>query len=359
MVVKTEFWRTKRVFVTGHTGFKGAWLSLWLEKLGAKVTGYALAPPSKPNLFEVANIAEGMTSIIADIGDYHALRAAVDQARPEIIIHMAAQSLVRFSYANPIETYATNVLGTVHLLESVRHTPGIKAVLNVTSDKCYENREWVWGYREDDPMGGYDPYSSSKGCAELVTAAYRRSYFTPTTENENTIALASVRAGNVIGGGDWGQDRLIPDIVRAIESGQKAVIRNPEAVRPWQHVLEPLSGYLRLAQALYEEGLAFSEAWNFGPRDDDAQPVAWLAEKVTHLWGNRAAYCTDPATADRHEANYLKLDCSKARARLKWQPRMSLDRALEMTVAWYEAYFSGKQDMRALSLAQIAEYDAI
>src|SRR2546425_558831 len=247
MVVKTEFWRTKRVFVTGHTGFKGAWLSLWLEKLGAKVTGYALAPPSKPNLFEVANIAEGMTSIIADIGDYHALRAAVDQARPEIIIHMAAQSLVRFSYANPIETYATNVLGTVHLLESVRHTPGIKAVLNVTSDKCYENREWIWGYRESEPMGGADPYSSSKGCAELVTAAYRQSFCTA----DAAPRIASCRAGNVIGGGDWAEDRLVPDIARAILAGEPVIIRNPGATRPWQHVLEPLRGYLILAMKLH------------------------------------------------------------------------------------------------------------
>ena len=268
------FWKGKRILLTGHTGFKGSWLSLWLQSMGAPVVGYALAPPTNPSLFEVAEVGRGMTSVIGDIRDLEHLCAVFAEHKPEIVIHMAAQPLVRYSYIEPVETYSTNVMGTVNLLEAVRGTDSVKAVVNVTSDKCYENREWVWNYRENEAMGGYDPYSNSKGCAELVTAAYRNSYFHSEKYKEHGVALASGRAGNVIGGGDWAGDRLIPDIMRAITQNLAVNIRNPHAIRPWQHVLEPLSGYLMLAQKLYEEGAAYAEGWNFGPSDEDAQACA-------------------------------------------------------------------------------------
>lgn len=353
LVMDKQFWQGKRVFMTGHTGFKGSWLSLWLQDLGAQVTGFALNPPTTPSMFEVAEVGQGMTSIIGDIRDPRALSDALCGADPEIVIHMAAQPLVRYSYGNPVETYATNVMGTVHLLEAVRRAPGVKAVVNVTSDKCYENREWVWGYRENEPMGGHDPYSNSKGCAELVASAYRNSYF---GADKSGVALASVRAGNVIGGGDWAGDRLIPDFLRAIEAGEEVVIRSPHAIRPWQHVLEPLSGYLILAQALYEHGAAYAEGWNFGPLDHDAKPVGWIVEEFAHLWGEGARYRIDPSAADLHEAHYLKLDCSKAHMRLHWQPRWSLAQALDQIVAWHKAHQAGAKTMRAFSLEQIAGY---
>ena len=273
-----SFWNGKRVLMTGHTGFKGSWLSLWLQSMDAQVVGYALAPPTDPSMFEVAEIGKGMLSIIGDIRDLKHLRAVFAEHKPEIVIHMAAQPLVRYSYIEPVETYSTNVMGTVNLLEVVRNTGSVKAVMNVTSDKCYENREWAWGYRENEAMGGYDPYSSSKGCAELVTAAYRNSYFHPEKYQQHGVAIASARAGNVIGGGDWAGDRLIPDILRAITEGKAVNIRNPYAIRPWQHVLEPLYGYLQLAQKLYEEGTAYAEGWNFGPNDENAKPVQWIVE---------------------------------------------------------------------------------
>ena len=276
--IDADFWRGRRVFLTGHTGFKGGWLALWLQRLGADVTGYALDPPTTPSLFAVARVGAGMRSIINDIRDAETLAQAMREAQPEIVIHMAAQPLVRYSYQAPVETYATNVMGTVHLLEAVRQTDSVRAVVNVTSDKCYENREWVWGYRENEPMGGYDPYSNSKGCAELVTAAYRNSYFNPAQYSQHGVALASARAGNVIGGGDWAEDRLIPDILRAIAAGEAVNIRSPHAIRPWQHVLEPLSGYLLLAQRLIEDGPAHAEGWNFGPSEEDARPVQWIVE---------------------------------------------------------------------------------
>ncbi len=354
MAVNPAFWHGKKVFLTGHTGFKGSWLSLWLQQLGAEVTGYALAPPTNPSLFEVANVAQGMKSILGDIRDGAALAKAMREAAPDIVVHMAAQPLVRRSYADPVETYSTNVMGTVHLLEAVRQAKSVRAVVNVTSDKCYENREWVWGYRESEPMGGFDPYSSSKGCAELVAAAYRNSFFNPAKHGEHRIALASVRAGNVIGGGDWAEDRLIPDILRAIEEGRPVVIRNPHAIRPWQHVLEPLGGYLRLAQKLVEDGTAYGEGWNFGPNDEDAQPVQWIVERLTRQWGNDASWQLDRADHP-HEAHYLKLDCSKAKARLDWQPRWNLARALEMIVAWQRAYLA-QQDMREVTLEQIKNF---
>ncbi len=308
--VSPAFWKGKRVLVTGHTGFKGSWLSLWLQSMDAQVVGYALAPPTNPSLFEVAEVAKGMTSIIGDIRDLEHLRRVFAEHKPEIVIHMAAQPLVRYSYIEPVETYSTNVMGTVNLLEAVRSTGSVKAVVNVTSDKCYENREWVWGYRENEAMGGYDPYSNSKGCAELVTSAYRNSYFHPEKYGTHGVAIASGRAGNVIGGGDWAGDRLIPDIVRAIMQGKPVNIRSPHAIRPWQHVLEPLSGYLVLAQKLYEEGAAYAEGWNFGPNDEDAKPVQWIVEKLTQGLGRGcelgAGWRRSPARSALPEAGLLQ-----------------------------------------------------
>lgn len=349
-----DFWGGKRVFLTGHTGFKGGWLSLWLQRLGSELIGYALDPPTYPNLFEVARVGQGMRSIIADIRDLSTLQQALQGVQPEIIFHLAAQPLVRYSYANPVETYTTNVMGTVHLLEAVRHTPSVKAVVNITSDKCYENQEWVWGYREHEPMGGYDPYSNSKGCAELVTHAYRNSFFNSSGYAQHGVAVASARAGNVIGGGDWALDRLIPDILRAFEAGQPISIRNPHAIRPWQHVLEPLSGYLALAERLYLDGPAFAEAWNFGPREDDAKPVQWIVEHLATAWGSGARWQLD-ANPHPHEASYLKLDCSKAKSRLGWVARWPLAEAIARIVAWHKALYAGA-DMRAGSFAQIADY---
>jgi CDP-glucose 4,6-dehydratase len=352
-----EFWRKKRVFLTGHTGFKGSWMALWLQNLGAELTGFALKPHSLPSLFAEANIADGMHSINGDIRDLPSLQKAMNAAQPEIVIHMAAQSLVRFSYQNPVETYATNVMGTVHLLEAVRNTPGINAVVNITTDKCYENREWVWGYRENEPMGGYDPYSNSKGCAELVSAAYRSSFFNPDSHAHHGVALATVRAGNVIGGGDWAENRLLPDILAAFEQGKTVSIRNPRAVRPWQHVLEPLRGYLLLAERLYNHGPTYAEGWNFGPNDEDAKPVGWIVEKVAKMWGNDAQWQID-AGEHPHEANYLKLDISKARNRLDWHPALRVDDALQLTIDW------SKQrkivaDIRKLTLEQINAYQKL
>lgn len=354
VVVNPAFWKGKRVLLTGHTGFKGSWLSLWLQSIGAQVTGYALAPPTNPSLFEVAEVGAGMVSIIGDIRDPAHLHAVFTERQPEIVIHMAAQALVRYSYSEPVETYATNVMGTVHLLEAVRAAGSVKAVVNVTSDKCYENREWLWGYRENEAMGGYDPYSSSKGCAELVTAAYRNSYFHPENYREHGVAIASARAGNVIGGGDWAEDRLIPDIMRSITQGKPVNIRNPHAIRPWQHVLEPLAGYMRLAQKLYEEGVAYAEGWNFGPNDADARPVQWIVESLTKAWGEDASWLQDEGTHP-HEAHYLKLDCSKAKARLNWQPKWHLEDTLAAIIAWHRACRDG-QAMRAITLQQIAAY---
>jgi len=345
----TAFWTGKRVLVTGHTGFKGGWLTLWLARLGAKVSGVALAPKAQPNLFEAVGLERHCRHAVVDILDRQALGESVREARPEIVFHLAAQALVRESYQHPVETYATNVMGTVHVLEAARQVGTVKAIVNVTTDKCYENREWVWGYREDEPMGGYDPYSSSKGCSELVTSAYRRSFM-----REAGIALASARAGNVIGGGDWATDRLIPDLLRAFAKGEPALIRYPLAIRPWQHVLEPLSGYLTLARHLYEDGQAFAEAWNFSPAEEDARPVHWIADYLTQAWGEGAGWIQDGG-AHPHEANYLKLDSSKARARLGWRPRWSLPVALDRIVVWQRAYLDGA-DLVTTCLDQIGEY---
>ena len=349
-----QFWRGKRVFLTGHTGFKGSWLALWLQCLGAEVSGYALDPPTNPNLFDLAKVGEGLRDVRGDVRDLESVCKALREASPEIVIHMAAQSLVRRSYIEPVETYATNVMGSVNVLEAVHRTGGVRAVLIVTSDKCYENQGWLRGYSEDDPMGGHDPYSSSKGCAELVTAAYRRSFFAG--DSGESIGLASARAGNVIGGGDWAEDRLIPDMMRAAMAGRTVRLRNPNAIRPWQHVLEPLSGYLMLSERLYHDGQLFAEGWNFGPADDDAKPVEWIARKMASLW-TEMNWAKDDASHP-HEAHYLKLDCSKVRARLGWTPRLPLAEALSWTVQWYKAYDSNA-DMRRLTEEQIETYSGL
>jgi len=348
-VADARFWQGKRVFLTGHTGFKGSWLSLWLQSMGAEVQGFALAPPTDPTLFMVADVGAGMSSCIGDIRDLDTIVRQMASFRPEVVIHMAAQPLVRMSYHDPVATYATNVMGTVHVLEAARQAGSVRVIVNVTTDKCYENREWVWGYREDEPMGGHDPYSNSKGCSELVTLAYRRSYFA-----RSDIAVASGRAGNVIGGGDWALDRLVPDTLRAFERGRPVSIRNPHATRPWQHVLEPLSGYLTLTERLWAHGQAFAEGWNFGPREDDARPVRWIVEQLAAQWGGDATWQLDD-DEHVHEANYLKLDIAKAKCRLGWTPRWPLATALERITHWHKSWLN-KQNMQQICLAQIAEY---
>jgi len=355
MGMNQGFWSGKRVFITGHSGFKGSWLSLWLQNLGAVVIGYALNPATEPNLFSVADVGRRMRSIVGDIRDLGSLSSALKEANPEIVIHMAAQSLVHYSYREPVETYATNVMGTVHLLEAVRKVDSVRAVVVVTSDKCYDNKEWLWGYREFDSMGGYDPYSSSKGCSELVSLAYRNSFFNPAKYQEHGVAVASGRAGNVIGGGDWAADRLVPDIVRALAANEMVQIRRPGAIRPWQHVLEPLSGYLTLAERLYTEGASFAEAWNFGPADEDAKSVKWIVERLLQKWGHDAQGWNLDIGQQPHEAHYLKLDCSKARERLQWAPRWNLAMALDRIVDWHKALLR-EEDMLNFTLQQIAEY---
>ncbi len=349
-----KFWQGKRVFLTGHTGFKGSWLSLWLQETGAIVKGYSLPAPTEPSLFDVARVAEGMESQIADIRDAQVLFDSINVFKPEIVFHMAAQPLVRLSYEIPIDTYATNVMGTVNLLDACRRVGGVKAIVNITSDKCYENQEWVWGYRENEPMGGYDPYSNSKGCAELVAASFRQSYFNPKTYDQHGVGLASVRAGNVIGGGDWALDRLIPDMLNAFQQGKPVEIRSPHAIRPWQHVLEPLSGYVAVAEKLFSEGGAFSEAWNFGPRDQDAQPVQKIVNQLASSWGGDAKWFLS-AGDHPHEAHYLKLDCSKAQMRLNWQPVWDLAITLDKIVCWHKEWIDGS-DMREHTLAEINNY---
>ena len=349
-MINKAFWLGRRVLLTGHTGFKGGWMALWLQTIGAEVCGLALQPQTTPNLFNESDIAFGIESHIADLRDYSSVKRIVSQFQPEVVIHMAAQPLVRYSYEHPVETYATNVMGTVHLLESIRQTGTARSVVNVTTDKCYENKEWVWGYREHEAMGGHDPYSSSKGCSELVTSAYRRSFF-----DGAGIGLASARAGNVIGGGDWAQDRLVPDILRAFDRGQPVAIRNPNSTRPWQHVLEPLSGYLILAEKLWADRERFSEAWNFGPQDTDVKPVSWIADHMASVWGKGAQWCHDEKADSVHEAHNLRLDISKSVAYLGWKPRWDLATALEKTIEWHK----GRGDTRMCRekmLQQFAEY---
>lgn len=350
--VKPIFWSGKKVFITGHTGFKGGWLSIWLASMGAKVTGYALAPNTTPNLYDVLAINSLIEkSHIGDIRDLINLQDAISKARPDIVIHMAAQPLVRYSYINPVDTYATNVMGTVHVLEAVRRTDSVRATIVVTTDKCYENKEWLWGYRENESMGGHDPYSNSKGCAELVTSAYRNSYFS----SPNSInRVASARAGNVIGGGDWSEDRLIPDAIKAFEKKNPVLIRNPLATRPWQHVLEPLSGYLILAQALYEQGSDFDSGWNFGPRDEDNRSVQEVIDLLISCWGEMTSWEKE-GFEHPHEANLLKLDCSKVRAKLGWDSKWNLEVAIQKIVEWQKAFIE-KENMQEVSLAQINQY---
>lgn len=350
--VDIHFWRNKNVFLTGHTGFKGGWLTLWLTSMGAKVTGFALEPNTSLNLYTVLNINNIIaTSHIADIRNLQTLKSAMIKANPDVLIHMAAQSLVRNSYSHPVETYAINVMGTVHVLEAARSTPSIKATVVVTTDKCYENKEWVWSYRENDPMGGYDPYSNSKGCSELVTSAYRQSFF---SSHDSFNSIASARAGNVIGGGDWSEDRLIPDAIKAFEVDEPLLIRNPLSTRPWQHVLEPLSGYLVLAQALYEHGSIYASGWNFGPRDEDNRSVQEMANLLISNWGSLARWEKDGAEQP-HEANLLRLDCSKARTQLGWFPKWNLEMAIKKIIEWQKAFRSNK-NMQEVSLMQICQY---
>ena len=352
-----KVWQGRRVFMTGHTGFKGGWLSLWLAKLGATVRGYALDPYTTPNLLEAAKIGSVIQDVRGDILDREKLAKSMTEFQPEIVIHMAAQPLVRLSYIDPIGTYATNVLGTGHVLEAVRKTPGVRAVVSVTTDKCYENKEWVWGYRETDPLGGYDPYSSSKACAELVTAAYRQSFFNTAKFAEHRCGIASARAGNVIGGGDWSDDRLIPDLVRGFLRGEEVRIRRPKSIRPWQHVLEPLWGYLRVAEELYKGNAACATGWNFASSDEDAWPVARIAEKMVQVWGDGANWILDPDPG-AHEAGYLKLDASKARAELGWHSSLHMDTTLEWLVEWYKAHQRG-EEMHACTMKQIEQYEAL
>jgi CDP-glucose 4,6-dehydratase len=353
--VSPAFWCGKRVFLTGHTGFKGGWLSIWLASMGARLTGYALAPNTVPNFYDTARVERGLeTSYIGDIRDLDSLQSAMTQARPEIVIHMAAQPLVRESYSRPVDTYATNVMGTVHLLESVRALDCVRAVVVVTTDKCYENKEWVWGYRESDPMGGYDPYSNSKGCAELVTSAYRQSYFPIESYSQHQVGIASARAGNVIGGGDWSSDRLIPDAIRAFEANKVLRVRNPLATRPWQHVLEPLSGYLILAEALFKEGEKFSSGWNFGPSAAGVRSVQDVINLLIQNWNGSAEWEQDQSLQP-HEAHALSLDCSKAREYLNWIPNWGLSEAIENITEWYREHRS-HADMHAVSLKQISTY---
>jgi len=349
-----SFWNGRKVFVTGHTGFKGSWLCLWLKQLGAEITGFALKPATDPNLFEVADVANGMTSVVGDIRNADTLSLAMQAADPEVVIHMAAQALVRYSYRHPVETYDTNVMGTVHVLEAVRSCNSVRSVLVITSDKCYENRERQEGYREDEPMGGCDPYSNSKGCAELVVSAYRRSFF----DCGQRVGIATARAGNVIGGGDWSEDRLIPDMVRAFRAGETVSIRNPGAVRPWQHVFEALHGYLLLLEKMHAEPAVFSGGWNFGPEDRDARDVVWIVERFASTWASTrddAKWRIESDTAALHEAHLLKLDCSKARRALNWQPVLDLELAINWIAEWYRCQHEGG-DVSALSLQQLQAF---
>jgi CDP-glucose 4,6-dehydratase len=358
--MRWDFWSGKNVLVTGHTGFKGSWLCLWLTKLGANVSGYSLKPPSSCNLFEEAKIAELIHSVEGDIRDYDLLSSVIEQTSPEIIIHLAAQPLVRYSYSNTIETYSTNVMGVVNLLEVVRKIKSVKSIVNVTTDKCYQNNEWIWGYRETDHMGGRDPYSSSKACSEIVTSAFRDSFY-GACDHFRKVGLATARAGNVIGGGDWALDRLVPDVLSAFKRGHYPKVRNPTSIRPWQHVLEPIRGYLMLAQKNYEFPDEYAEAWNFGPEDSDSKTVENIVQALADLWGSPLSQYPLEDTVDKpktnlHEAKQLRLDISKARARLNWSPLINLDYAIRLTMEWYKARNKGKS-VRDITLDQIMEYE--
>jgi CDP-glucose 4,6-dehydratase len=350
-------WLGRKVFLTGHTGFKGGWLALWLAARGAQVRGFALDPGTEPNLFAAASIGSKIEDVRGDIRDQPRLQASITEFAPEMIFHLAAQPLVLRSYADPLGTYATNLMGTANLLEAVRHCPSVRAVLCITTDKCYENHEWVWPYRETDPLGGHDPYSSSKACAELAAAAFRSSFFPPGRINEHHVAVATARAGNVIGGGDWSENRLVPDLIRGFETGQPVLIRRPQSVRPWQHVLEPLHGYLMLAERLLAQEPQFCSAFNFGPSDDDAWTVGQIATKMAASWGTGASWVHQDS-GSAHEAHYLRVDSSKAGAELGWRPLIRMDSALEWTIQWYRS-FKGGSNMRTETESQIARFEAL
>ena len=352
--MKENFWKNKKILITGHTGFKGSWLTIWLKKLGADITGFSKSVPTNPSLFETVNIEKDIKSVVGDIQNYELLKETIRKCQPEIIFHMAAQSLVIKSYSNPIETFSTNVMGTVNLLYAVKETKKPKIVINITSDKCYENNESLEGYTEDDPMGGYDPYSSSKGCAELITKSFRKSFFN--SDHENNIGLASVRAGNVIGGGDWAENRLIPDIIRAIKNKENIKIRNPNALRPWQHVLDPLNGYISLAEKLWDDQTKYSEGWNFGPEKNEVKPVSWIIEKFNELWKNKINWVV--GDNELHEANNLILNCQKAKSRLGWNSKINTETALKLTIEWYTKYFDG-ENMREVTEEQIVGFQKL
>ena len=356
--MNSTFWNDKNVLITGHTGFKGGWLSLWLKLYGANITGYSLDPPSDPNLFTSAHINDSTTSIHGDIRDADKLISVFRKVKPDIVFHLAAQPIVRLSYSDPLETYSTNVMGTANLLEAARQTNSVRSVICVTSDKCYQNNNWHWGYRETDPMGGHDPYSSSKGCSELVAASYRSSFFNPDNYEEHNVGIATVRAGNVIGGGDWARDRLVTDIVTAFLNNKEVKIRSPHAIRPWQYVLEPLRGYIMLAEKLYDSGADYSQAWNFGPDSRDAKPVKYIAERMAGLWGDNASWDQDNNKNHPHEAHYLKVDSSKAHNKLNWYPTFNLDTSLKWVVDWYKE-FAAKDSMRDYTENQIIEYNKL
>ena len=365
LVTSASFWKGRRVFLTGHTGFKGGWLALWLARVGAEVRGYSLDPGTQPSFFDAAQVASVVEDIRGDIRDASALESSIREFAPEVIFHLAAQALVRTSYESPIETYSINVMGTAHLFDAVRRTPSVRAVVCITTDKCYENKEWLWPYRETDPLGGYDPYSSSKACAELVAASFRQSYFHPAKLAEHGVAIATARAGNVIGGGDWSNDRLIPDIVRGFLAGEPVRIRNPHSIRPWQHVLEPLHGYIRLAEKLLtgsaESRSEFATAYNFGPMQDDARTVSWIADRMASLWGDGSSYSFEDYSGP-HEAHYLKLDISRATHHLQWTPQLRLDAALSWLVDWYREWQGSANpgsDMRDFTLYQISAYEEL
>jgi CDP-glucose 4,6-dehydratase len=354
-VVKT--WQERRVFLTGHTGFKGSWLALWLSRLGAQIRGYALDPCTEPNLFNLASVGTVVEDIRGDVRDHAKLEASMTEFAPEVVFHLAAQPIVRRSYADPVGTYGTNVMGTVHLMEAIRKTPSVRAVVCVTTDKCYQNQEWIWPYRETDPLGGYDPYASSKACAELISAAYRSSFFAVARLHEHKVAVATARAGNVIGGGDWSEDRLIPDLIRGFRSGEPVLIRRPNAIRPWQHVLDPLHGYMMLAQELLKQNAQFASSYNFGPSDEDVWPVERIATKLVHIWGNGASWICD-SVPSVHEDHVLRLDASKARVELGWKPRLKIEAALEWTMDWYRAWNQG-DNMAEFTEKQIVEYEQL
>ncbi len=352
--INSGFWKNKKVFITGHTGFKGSWLSLWLVKLGAKVTGYALNPPTSPSLFKLLRLKNDISSIMGDVRNLRFIKAEMKKAGPDIVIHMAAQPIVRESYKLPVETYGTNIMGTVNVLESVRGCGSVKVFLNVTTDKVYENKELGKSFKESEPLGGYDPYSSSKACSEIVTSAYRSSFFNPILYRVHGVAVSTARAGNVIGGGDWAPDRLIPDFFRAVLSGKNILIRNPSATRPWQHVLDPLNGYLTLIEAMYNNGSRYSGAWNFGPFKNDAKSVKWVIDNICKKWGGGVEYYV-VNNVQPHESEFLKLNCSKSQKLLKWYPKWNINEAILKVVEWIKAYEAGV-DERELCERQIKEY---